>query len=58
MNRMFKYNTEKVAKESAREKELLYGISVFGGGWYVGTKAELVKIGVLAQRPREQNEQA
>ena len=55
---MFKYNAEKVAKESAREKGLLYGISVFGGGWYVGTKAELVKIGVLAQRPREQNEQA
>ena len=43
---MYKYRTETAAKESAQDKQLFYGCSVFGGLWYVGSKMQLTKIGV------------
>ena len=44
---MLKVGSEKVAGEIAREKGLCWGWSVFGpGGWYVGTRIQLERIGV------------
>jgi hypothetical protein len=46
---MMKVGSEKVAGEIAREKGLCWGWSVFGpGGWYVGTRIQLERIGVNA----------
>lgn len=42
---MYKYNNAKVAKESAQEKNLHYGMSALDGKWYVGSVEELKKAG-------------
>jgi hypothetical protein len=43
---MRKYRSEIEAREWAKDQGLYYGCSVFGGMWYVGTRAQLTKIGV------------
>lgn len=42
---MYKYNNAKVAKESAQEHNLHYGMSALDGKWYVGSPEELKKAG-------------
>ena len=44
---MHKTENEKVAKELAKGKDLFYGVCGFNGSFYVGTKEELKKIGVV-----------
>ena len=45
--KMTRVNNEKMAKKIAKEDGLLYGMSVFGGKWYTGTREQLKKIGVV-----------
>lgn len=44
---MMRCRVEEVAKKFAEERGQHYGHSVFEGGWWVGTKEELSKIGVV-----------
>lgn len=44
---MMKFGSEENAKKEAKAKNLFYGWSIFSSGWYVGTKEQLIKIGVL-----------
>ena len=51
-NPMRKYANEAAARKHAGEASLFYGFSTFSNGWFVGTAAELKKIGVVtAVRP-------
>lgn len=45
---MFRCLSEKCARDLSAKHDLLYGFSVFDGKWYVGTAAQLDRIGVLA----------
>lgn len=47
---MMKLGSEKAAEHAAATKNAYYGHSVFGGGWYVGTKQELKNIGVVSPK--------
>ena len=42
---MYRCNSEDCAARVAKDNGLLYGLSVFGG-WFVGSPAELSRIGV------------
>lgn len=44
---MMRCRLEEVAKKFAEERGQHYGHSIFEGGWWVGTKEELAKIGVV-----------
>ena len=43
---MNKVNNERMARELAIASGDCYGMSVFGGDWYTGTREQLERIGV------------
>ena len=49
---MWKTKAKKLASVIAGENGLRYGRSVFDGSWYVGTEAELAKVGVVQPQPQ------
>ena len=44
---MYKTKNEQTAIELAIENNYTYGVSIFDGQYYVGTKEELTRIGVV-----------
>lgn len=47
---MYCFGKYESAKAMAEEKGLLFGMSVFDGRFYVGTKEQLERIGVLIEK--------
>jgi hypothetical protein len=45
---MWKFKSERLARERAFETGLLYGLCVLNGFWYVGTAEQLAKIACLS----------
>lgn len=48
---MLRCNSEHAAKDFARERGQLYGFSAFTAGWFVGSREQLTRIGVI--EPKE-----
>ena len=44
---MYMTRNVEMAKERAREKDLLWGLCVFNGAYYVGTAEQLYAIGCM-----------
>lgn len=45
---MYKCYSEKVAKQLAEDHNLLWGVCIFDGAFYVGTAEQFEKCGVIA----------